>query len=465
MAAQFDPTEERDQCDQAELWFNAPLRAKNKRLSDELATAKKLLRENGIAFPSTPEVPSKKPRVSSGRVTRRSTRTIQLEEGRTLPILPLEIQYMIVGYAMSSDHPIIDPLMPLDGSKLTPQERKWSKNQIAFGCLAACRAFHQEGTKTFWASNTFVFTTHQALRNLGILDLAIRNTICSTTLRIVAQYYDDQRKIRRYNSALPGFPKVRIQPIQRVADHTTLGRRGFKSYSWLQLADFLTALRPPFDPQHDKKQVRPRLLPNLTSLRIDFVNFPNDCLDFPSAEVHQLAAHHLARTLSELVFTGLPPDEPGIRAKLDLMAMVRDDGLVVKSIDTFVCHNGKMAQIADADVQAKVVRSWRSLVHEKTGTVPPLQDSHWHPELMTTTGLGAPIPLETVHPASLWQNRPTMWKLVPVSRDSSLREFIEFSRTTGSPVGKYSEELDVDDSADLQCEDCGGMHEPYDTDF
>jgi hypothetical protein len=376
---------------------------------------------------------------------------------------------MIVGYAMSSDHPIIDPLMPLDVSRITAEERKRSKNQVASGCLSACRAFHQEGSKAFWANNTFVFTTHQALHNMGILDLDTRNTISSTTLRVVAQYYDDQKRVRKYDSEIPGYPKVRVTPLQRVADPTTLGRKGFKSYSWLQVADFLNALRPPFDPLHDKKQVRPRLLPNMTSLRIDFVNFPNECLDFPSTEIHHIAAHHLARTLSELIFTGLSHDDQGFRTQVDLEAMVRDDGLMLKSIDTLVHHNGKMNQVEDAEIRARVVRSWRSLVTEKTGEVPHFQDSHWHPGVRTPlpAGLAGPIPLETVHPASLWENRPTMWKLVPVSRDSSRREFVEFSRTTGTPVGKYSEVADVDDSIDLECEDCGELHEPsiFDPDF
>lgn len=375
---------------------------------------------------------------------------------------------MIVGYAMSSDHPIIDPLMPLDESRITPAERNQAKNQFASGCLAACSSFQKEGNKAFWANNTFVFTTHQALHNLGTLDLNTRNTISSTTLRIVAQYYDDQRQIRRYDSEIPGYPRVKVTTLQRVADPTTLGRKGFKSYSWLQVADFLNALRPPFDPVHDKKQVRPRLLPNLTSLRIDFVNFPSDCLDFPSTELHHTAAHHLARTLSELFFTGLPSDDQGYRTQLDLEAMVRDDGLMIKSIDTLVHHNGRMNRVTDTEVKARVVRSWRSLVTEKTGEVPRLQDSHWHPGVRSVlpTALGGPIPLETDHPESLWEKRPTMWKLVPVSRDSSRREFVEFSRTTGAQVGKYSEVFDFDDSVELECEDCGELHEPpHDPEF
>ena len=147
----------------------------------------------------------------------------------------------------------------------------------------------------------------------------MRKGIESITLRIVARYYDDEKRRHRlsqdYHPEL--FKSQALKVIPRVKDESSMARKGFHSYGWTQTVDFLDALRPPFDPHHAQGN-RPRLLPGLLSMRMDFVNFPDYFLPFPEMDLHEIAAHDFGCTLNELMVTGLPCCEVGVKAGADL---------------------------------------------------------------------------------------------------------------------------------------------------
>lgn len=73
--------------------------------------------------------------------------------------------------------------------------------------------------------------------------------------------------------------------------------KGIQAYCWYQLADFLRALQLPRAVDLESKD-RPKLFPNLTSMRIDLVNF---CDHLPLGIVSFAAVirWHLGRILDE----------------------------------------------------------------------------------------------------------------------------------------------------------------------
>jgi len=378
-----------------------------------------------------------------------------------LPTLPMEIQLQILTLALTSPYPIIDPLSKLK-PEATTQEEKERGNQIAIGFLAASKAHHVEGTRILWKNNTFTFSSHHALRNFGNLSLTFRDQIRHINFRIIAKYYDDERRIRSVNAN--DGTRIKLKCALRLQENT-LSRKGYKSYTWYQLIDFLEALRPPYDPSHPKKQTRPRLLPGLKSLRIDLVNFPKDFLMFPDHDLHRLAAHDLGCTLEELIVTGLPQDERGRKAMMDLTGVVKDDGLVIKAHDTYIQSSGILKLQPDCMLQAKVVRAWKHLASEKLeqeGAALPSSNHHHNHHDATIP----PVKAESGHPDSLWRHRRTVWKRIPLTRDSDQRTWAEFSRTWGNMLEDYVEEQDKDDSDDIICEECGEVHDPFsDHDF
>lgn len=370
---------------------------------------------------------------------------------------------MILELAMTSDHPIVDPL-----SKLTQEHmeaKEFSRgNQIAIGFLATCKAYYVEGTRFLWEKNTFVFTSHHALRRFSTLPLLFRESVKTVTLRIIARFYDDEK--RNHTVHLNGS-RVRLK-INARPKEVGLATKGYKSYSWHQATDFLDALRPPFDPTHNKKLPRPRLFPKLESMRMDFINFPKDYLDFPGHELHKLASHDLGRTLNELMVSGLPRDDQGQKANADLVGMVRDNGVFIKATTTYVQMGNTLVRKQEIPLQTRVIRGWRAIAQEildvSDDEGPSLHHGpHGHHGYAFEI---PPAPDQVGHPESRWKKRRTVWKRIPVSRDSNKRKWVEFSQTWGSPVGSYDEELDVDDSVDLICEECGEVHDPMiDHDF
>lgn len=480
MSAQtMTPFEQRDQEEQAEAWYNHPVRVQNRQLLDENMRLKKLLRENGISWDPLltldPTDPTRGTWSSPKRARTRSSKgSAMLSPGnRWLPTLPVEIQLYILEYAMTSKFPIIDPLCKLNRDSITTAERTRG-NQIAIGFLATCRAYCVEGTRFLWTNNTFVFTSHHALRNFANVSLEHRKSIRHVTLRIIARYYDDEE--RPHQAPYPAWEyahdrMVNLKVIPRVREQN-LARKGFRSYSWDQAVDFLDALRPPFDPNHPKGQPRPRLLPGLESLRMDFVNFPENYLSPPGGpSIHNLASHDLGSTLNELQVTGLPECTWGQEVATQLSRMVKDDGLFLKADSTFVYTGNRLRPMSDRSRwdpcwYPKVVRAWKALAEEyassrKTGT--PGQPSRGHRHGHAGQSTMPPAPKEEGHPVSRWKRRRTIFKRAPVRQDSEERVWHEFDRLSGRPIDfdDYDSDEDEYDAEELICLHCGVMHSPY----
>ncbi|KAI0593609.1 hypothetical protein F4775DRAFT_607517 [Biscogniauxia sp. FL1348] len=153
----------RDQTHQIEIYYNQPLRAKNRRLEDENLALKRLLRANGISWQAQINSP---------------------------------IQIQILSYSLTSPHTIVDPLCKLRRDCLTAQE-KAEPHFLANHFLATCKAYYVEGSNALWSNNRFTFTTLEALKNFAELDYAHRKNIHYVTFRLIAQFYDDHRRVRR----------------------------------------------------------------------------------------------------------------------------------------------------------------------------------------------------------------------------------------------------------------------------
>ena len=361
-------------------------------------------------------------------------------------------------FALQSPHPIIDPLSRLTSENLSDEE-KTRGNQIAIHFLATCRALHAEGTRYLWDSNHFVFTSPDALSHFAELSTLFRHKVSHITLRVIARYYDDQRrkhKIERdYHPELKkDLPlSVRMRPKEQP-----LIRGGFRCYTWSQIVDFLNALRAPYDPTYkDKKNPRPRLLPSLSSLRMDLVNFSESLLPFSGSDLHELASHELGCTLNELQVTGMPYDDAGMKASYELSGMLKDEGLYLDSCASFVAHSKYLQPLAGKSWNARVLRAYNEgdEFDEESDWQDEEEDhpaGHYHPKL----GAMPPAPPEEGHPESSRDNNKVIWKRVPSTRDGDKRSWVQFSRFTGYEVTDKDWETDDDDL----CPCCGESHPP-----
>lgn len=498
------PYEQRDQEDQAEAWHNQPLRVENRRLLEETMRLKKLLRENRISWsPSLALDPkdrsrgtwSEKKKISS-RTSLRGRSASSLEP-RRLPTLPAEIIVMIIEYAMTSEHPVIDPLSKSKPDAITADEKKRSP-QLAIGFIATCKAYNEEATKYLWSNNTFVFTSHLTLQHFSTLDLEHRRGVKHITMRIIARYYDDED--RGHTAPYPAWSSsqrsINLRVVRRPKE-SSMARRGFRSYTWNQVIDFLDVLRPPFDPDHPKGELRPRLLPGLESLRIDLVNFPSDFLISPGGSaIHNLASHDLASTLNELQLTGITECHWGSDLSNQLARLVKDDGLLLKADSTFVLTNRlRKTPNKHPEWKPRVVRAWKALAEEYLRSKGDKKDNnnnnnhnhnnndfdidlgngfaiahigHHHHFMHHNQSSLPPVPAEEGAPESHWKERRTLWKKVPVSRDEEEREWIEFDRTNGQPINPNDyedDDTDVYDVDELVCHHCGVIHSPHDEEY
>jgi hypothetical protein len=386
----------------------------------------------------------------------------------------VEIQLYILEYAMTSKYPIIDPLCKLSKDNITAAE-KGHGNQIAIGFLATCKTYLIEGRNFLWRNNKFVFTSPNALRNFAELGYQYRKSITHITLRIIARYYDDEDRphLAPYPSLEYAHDKtINLKVIPRVKEQS-LSRKGFKSYSWNQVVDFIEVLRPPFDPNHPKGLPRPRLLPSLEILRIDLVNFPENYLTPPTGSaIHNVASHDLGCTINELQITGVPDCAWGNEVAAQLSRMVKDEGLVLRGDSAFVFSGNRLRSMSDRSRWGpcwypKVVRAWKALAEEyartKTTTSPtphpPRGHRHDHADPCTMP----PAPKEEGHPESLWKERRTIFKRVPIMQDGDERVWMEFDRLSGLPIDndEYDPDEDEYDVEDLICLHCGVMHSPF----
>jgi hypothetical protein len=385
----------------------------------------------------------------------------------------MEIQLRILQYALTSKHPIIDPLSKPQPDNMTAAEKTTRENQIAIGFLATCKAFQVEGKRALWGHNTFTFTSHTALRNFANLEPEYRDGIKHINLRVIAKFYDDvQRNHKIPKSYHPSLKKDVALKVHMRPKESNLARKGFRVYAWAQLIDFLSALLPPHRRNMDKTKSRQRLLPNLESMRIDFVNFPEDYLPYSGSDLHEVAAHENGCTLNELMVTGLPCCEQGMKAGAECSGMLKDNGLFMDAGPSFIQLKTQLKPLTGKDFCKKVIRAWMSPSDAHAAHHHHSRDSH--PVRMHQ----APDPPNA--PVSKYA-RPTVWKLVPNSRDSAKRRWVEFDRKMGYSVKEMQDDIgidmdfydsDLEDEDDLMdmdemlefpiCYKCGDAHPPWD---
>jgi hypothetical protein len=170
------------------------------RLRNENLRLQTLLTANNI--PWKPEDTTSKARngARAGKTQQSptSSRTLRLriagavvkELPKALPTLPREVQFIIMGHALKSSTPIIDPFFKLCKDNVTQNERKASGRGITIGFLGTCKALKEEGIRLIVKNNEFIFTQVAALQNFAKIPLDSRLTITNIKLRIVGRYYD-----------------------------------------------------------------------------------------------------------------------------------------------------------------------------------------------------------------------------------------------------------------------------------
>ncbi|KAF7520868.1 hypothetical protein G7054_g12638 [Neopestalotiopsis clavispora] len=452
--------EYRDQADQAEEYYNHPLRTRNQELEKEVLSLKRLLRENGISWPSP------YPFLQQHKAASRSTRSSM---SSSLPHLPTEIVLKILEYSMTSKHPIIDPLCKIKKEHITADEGKRT-NQIAIHFLVTCKAWHTEGSRFLWSSNRFAFTTVQAIKTFAEVDFCYREMVREVEFRVVARFYDDDpsrvHKISR-DTHRPMQPRQVKLRINKRAKEPTLARRGFRSYAWLQLVDYLEALLPPHDPNHDNSLPRKRLLPNLEKLRLDLINFAEDTWQFPTAQLHDIASHHLGCSLNQVIVTGLPRDDMGIRATHDLQGLLKDDGLFIDHDPIwYLGPRGVLRSLPGEHMHLRVVRAMRP----ETGVKHHHHDDH--PSFFDNFPPAPPD--DGKPPSSEFDSCRTVWKKVPRQINKpEVTSWQLFDRVSGLPWEEVEAEILMDDDyfmmdeddlnaqqreEALLCENCGELH-------
>jgi hypothetical protein len=369
----------------------------------------------------------------------------------------MEVLLRILKFALTTPRPIIDPLWPLTPENLTEEEKARPRGkQIAIHFLATCKAIHVEGSKILWEDNTFTFTSPQALRNFAELKSEHRHKITHVNFRIIAQYYDDQRRRhklhRHYHYSLKKDHPLRVQLRPK---ESPLARGGFRCYSWNQILDFLMALRAPYDPNFKvAKSPRPRLLPSLKSLRLDLVNFSDVLLPYPGPELHDLASHELGCTLNELQVTGMPADESGLKASAELSGLLKDEGLYLNGAASFLAQSKHLQPLPGMRWLARVVRATSEVddsdaeFDDDADYDPPFGRNH--PRL----GALPPAPADEGGPPFAGDD-VLMWRRIPVMRDDTTRAWGLFCRATGHEV----QDSDwFSDDEEIFCPACGDHH-------
>lgn len=235
MSAVF-PWDGRDQEEQAESRYNAPLRVQNRQLEEENLRLKRLLREHSIPWNASVAT---HPGFSSTVHRRRSSRLSALDFGcHRLPHLPVEVVLRIMEYALIAKESIIDPFCKLDHENLTVSEAKRAP-QVAINLLATCKAYNVDGKRVFWSQNNFTFTSPQSLRRFADLSFDFRSNIRHITLRIVARYYDDEKRPHPidpdYHPDISRSQNLRV--FQRPREPHSLARGGFVSRLRLEFRD------------------------------------------------------------------------------------------------------------------------------------------------------------------------------------------------------------------------------------
>ncbi|KAJ2983241.1 hypothetical protein NQ176_g838 [Zarea fungicola] len=415
------PRECRDEERQAKALYDISLHQCNRSLAEENVRLKKLLRNHAIPWS----------KLSQEHIEARTKRS-KPESAR----FPTEILLRILQFAMTSPHPIVDPLSALTPENLSDLERGRG-NQIAIHFLVTCKAMHEEGQAYLWERNQFVFTSPEALRRFEGVNPRFRHAIHHVTMRIIAHYFDDtDRQYLLEAEYHPDLQEDQPLKVHRRPRGSPLAQGGFRCWAWSQIVDFLAALRAPYEPGHlEEKAPRLLLLPNLTSLRLDLVNFSTELIPMSGYELHDVASHEFGCRLNELQVTGLPSDDTGERAYADLGGMLKDEGLYLVGSASFVAHEDRLQALSGSRWDARVIRAWKP-ASEDTDS----DQIHFGPDspisglLHPAMGVLPAAPPDEDCPVSICRAGTTIWKRVPVHRDSEERVWTEFARAGGYPL-------------------------------
>lgn len=442
------PWESRDKEAMSKTAYDRPLRRANRSLAEENFELKRLLRKNGIPWSDVARDHLQQTK-SMKHKTRANTKAQQSVELR----VPMEVLLKVVEFALTSSSTIIDPLSPSVPENLTDHEKS-SGNQIAIHLLATCRTLYVEGKRILWERNEFTFTTPETVINFGELNVDLRANIKHVNFRIIAHYFDDERRKFRHKLSRSYHPELGSKQALQIAirpKESPMNRGGFRSYTWSQVSDFLVALRAPYVPKYKSKAPRPRLFPSLKSLRLDLVNFTETILPLPGKDLHDVAGHELARTLNELQITGIPCDEPGMKATAELVGMVKHNGLYLESVPTYIASNKGLQFLSERNWCGRVVRPipYCDLpAHVPGEDIPDLDASPI-------------VAKEKGYPDSDKEDDEFMiWKRVPYSRDSPNREWTIFSSLSGYRIPDFDSEDEMEDDYDFGhvCPSCGEPH-------
>ncbi|KAL2060950.1 hypothetical protein VTL71DRAFT_9002 [Oculimacula yallundae] len=404
----------------------------SKRQADELKRLKFLLKKHNIEADTSLPVIIK-------YVPKNASTSPEEPEQKLTPCLPTEIMLRILGFALTSPEPIIDPFYKLRNQNITRVER-FSRQWINIQCLSVSQVFNVEGTRILVENNRFIFTQAAALENFSRISPQLRSTVKHVTLRVVGRYYGDvARKADfsgnggTYHDTIPEFQAhILARPDGMMKD------TGIQAYCWFQVADFLKALQLP---REMLSKNRPKLLPGLESMRLDLVNFC-DHLPIGISSFAAVVRWHLGRILDELVVSGLPQPVEGSDEQMVLRNLLRDDGLFSSTCPAFVSIRDSIKSLPVYDYTHHVLSS------KKSGKKAMKNASVLnHPE--------GGRPPKSTHPAGT-----TIWKWARDYEDEP-KKWIEFDRVSGRPMSDVEEEdagTDADDDDDF---DIGPMVLPF----
>ncbi|CAL3965331.1 unnamed protein product [Diplocarpon coronariae] len=404
----------------------------NKRLKDEIQRLNALLRQNSILQTIQP---------SPGPINRElpifkgvNTHCKYPSSEQIKPYLPDEILLQILGFALKSPRAIIDPFYKMREDNVTSYER-FSRKDINIQCLAVSHIFYAEGVRLLVENNEFVFTQASALENFAKISTELRSTIKNVTLRIVGRYYDDKPRALKLNG-LDSYHEL-VEDFEVLAYGRPAGMvndKGIQAYCWYQVGDFLRALQLPY-PDDPISTVRPKLFPELTSMRIDLVNFC-DHLPLGIATLAPVIRWHLGRFLDELLVTGVPRETASGHEQMILRNSLRKEGLFSSACPAFISEKGGLKKLPVSDYQHQVVAAQKKKKKKSAAATQSLSSQR---------GSKAGD-----HPVSFHSEGETIWKLVLENEDEP-KQWMEFHRESGRPMAEMelgSSDSDADADAD-----------------
>jgi len=167
------------------------LLSESKHNADEVQRLKALLRQHNIEFDISLPV--------SIKYVSKNSPSEESDDGLK-PRLPTEILLRILGFALISPVPIIDPFYKLRFQNVTKLERV-SRQHINVQCLGVSQVYRTEGMRILLEQNRFVFTQAAALENFAKISPELRSTIKHVTFRVGIPPYQPlaKWKLRSHN--------------------------------------------------------------------------------------------------------------------------------------------------------------------------------------------------------------------------------------------------------------------------